>query len=469
MLAKFDINARDALALAGEMFAASKFEEAGRLFQAAINIEPGSFEAHHGLGCSLAAVKKYGEALPWIDRAMGIALDKLMTASQAMAVALGEMGRAPEAFHILDGMLTLDPNNAALHYNRAIMLMQMNRFEDAIDEFEVVLKLDPSVNSDFGSATYGRGFSNLVLGNYADGFRDFEHRLKLPLPEALAKVEQWTGQDLDGKSIAVLGEMGSGDNIMFARYLALMMAKWDVRISCFMPKGLPQAFAGMPGVEFFTTYTALDHLRPDYWVRIMSLGWCFKTTKATIPPPAPLRFDDQLLAKWRWFRGMGNQPHGDNRFRVGLCWAGSPKSKYDEHRTIPLRLLEPLIALKKRHPRLRFYGLQQDIREVDHAAAAVLDIEHIGEQFANFADTAHALKCLDLVITCDTSVAHMAGTVGVPTWVLLTTFRTYWLWVKGETRTAWYPSMTCFRQDTDGDWPGVVARVTGELETLMSR
>src|SRR5260370_34323 len=182
MLDKININARDALALAGEMFAVSKFEEAGRLYQAAINIEPGNFEAHHGLGCSLAAVKKYAEALPWIDRAMGIALGRLMTASQAMAVTLGEMGRAPEAFRILDGMLTLNPNDAALHYNRAIMLMQMNHFEDAIAEFEVVLKLDPAVNSDFGSATYGRGFANLVLVNSLDALRHLPHRLQSPLP-----------------------------------------------------------------------------------------------------------------------------------------------------------------------------------------------------------------------------------------------------------------------------------------------
>ena len=446
MLDKIDISAREMVTLAGNLFAAQKFDQAGRLYQAAANVEPDNFDAVHGAGCSLAIVKKYAEALPWIDRASNIAFRKLMMASLAKAVALGEMGRTDEAFGMINGMLAHDPGNAMLHYNRAVLLTQLFRFSEALDEYDAVIKLDPTLNADVGSPAYSRGFIHMMLGNYADGLRDLEDRPKLPLPPHLSG-EQWTGtQDLDGKTIVVLWERGLGDNIMFARYLPVITARWDARVVFFIPPGLPEALAAMPGVEVVTEDAGLKAVRADYWVRIMSLAYCLRTTKATIPPPVPLAHDDELLAKWRWFRGMGSQPHGDDPFRVGLCWAG---------------------ALKKRHPRLRFYGLQQDIREGDRDAAAVLDIEHIGEQFGNFRDTAHAMKCLDLVITCDTSIAHMAGTVGVPTWVLLTTFRTPWVY--GETKSAWYPSMTCFRQDTDGDWPGVVARLTGELETLMSR
>jgi hypothetical protein len=146
-----------------------------------------------------------------------------------------------------------------------------------------------------------------------------------------------------------------------------------------------------------------------------------------------------------------------------LCWSGNPKSKYDQHRSIPLHLLAPLWGSHN----VRFYSFQQAVRETDRDAFDKFDIVRLGSYLTDFRQTAHAMKCLDLMITCDTSVAHMAGTVGVPTWVMLTKFRTYWLWMKGRTDNPWYPSLRAFKQTTDGDWPGVVARIINDVETLL--
>ena len=155
---------------------------------------------------------------------------------------------------------------------------------------------------------------------------------------------------------------------------------------------------------------------------------------------------------------------------VGLCWAGSPLSRYDEHRTIPLGLLDPLIRAAP--GKTRFYSLQQDIRDTDKYAFECLTEDEvltpIGPGFSDFRETAHAMKCLDLVITVDTSVAHMAGTVGVPTWTLLTKFRTYWLWLQGKSTTPWYPSFTLFRQSKDGDWESVIETVRAKLMGLLA-
>src|SRR5260370_3270338 len=232
MLDKIDISAREMVTLAGNLFAAQKFDQAGRLYEAASNAEPDNFDAVHGAGCSLAIVKKYGEALPWIDRATTIAFRKLMTASLAKAVVLGEMGRTDEAFGMINGMLAHDPGNAMLHYNRAVLLTQLLRFSEALDEYDAVIKLDPTLNADVGSPAYSRGFIHMMLGNYADGLRDLEDRPKLPLPpylsaDASTSAHQWTGtQDLDGKTILVLWERALGDNIMFARYLPVITARW---------------------------------------------------------------------------------------------------------------------------------------------------------------------------------------------------------------------------------------------------
>src|SRR5260370_11289989 len=140
----------------------------------------------------------------------------------------------------------------------------------------------------------------MALGNYAEGLRDLEDRPKLTLPpnltgDASTSAQQWTGdQDLDGKTIVVLWERGLGDNIMFARYLPVITARWDARVVFFIPKGLPEALAAMPGVEVVTEDSGLKDVRADYWVRIMSLAYCLRTTKAAIPPPVPLHADQTL-------------------------------------------------------------------------------------------------------------------------------------------------------------------------------
>ena len=180
----------------------------------------------------------------------------------------------------------------------------------------------------------------------------------------------------------------------------------------------------------------------------------------TVPRNLPIAYDEGLLRQWHGLIRPGP-------LNVGLCWAGNPESRYDEHRTIPLETLAPLIDLAETRP-VRFFGLQQGLRESDEAAATDLPIRHIGHMFHDYRNTAHAMKCLDLVVTVDTSVAHMAGTVGVPTWILVTRFRTYWLWLKGRDDTPWYPSVKLIRQPVHGSWPSTVGIVRENLLGLLA-
>jgi tetratricopeptide (TPR) repeat protein len=448
------LNPKDAMQLGQELFKADRLEDALSAFSAAAETEPENYEAAFHTAFTLSALKRYHAALPWYDRAAAIWMTQgnLLTLNRAQI--LGEMGRNEEAISMMNGFLVRQPNHAHAHYNRGVLRMQMDDFEGGLEDFERSLALDPATAN--GDAKFCRGFANLVLGNYLDGFRDFEHRLK---DNIYAKAGPAQGEelrpehDVSGKTILVLSVMGRGDVIQFGRFLPMLVER-GANVLVTADRGTEQLFSAIPGVTVFAETDVLP--ASDYWCHMMGLAHAFQITVDSVPPPLPMAYDPGLLAAWR-------ERIPARTFNVGLCWAGSPTSRYDEHRSIPLEMLRPLTDLAGD---IRFYGLQQDIRPADQAASASLPIRHIGREFKDFRQTAHALKCLDLVVTVDTSVAHMAGTVGVPTWILTTRFRTYWLWLKGRNDTPWYPSVELIRQPVHGNWPSAIAVVRERLRRI---
>lgn len=446
------------MSLAHKLFSAGHYAEAARVYQGVAIAENGNYDAVHGVALCHSSLKQYDEAIRWYDRAGAVSLTQLIATALNKATALGETGRSHDALRTLDDLLRLSPNNATALYNRGLLRMQVEQWHEAIEDFERSLKLAPSAS--YGNIEYARGFANLVLGNYMEGFRDFENREKDEVPAAGG--EEWIGdQSLMGRTILVHAEMGSGDTIQFSRYLPMMVDR-GAHVYAVVHPGLTPLLDGMTGVTFCTEDPE-SWPRTDYWVRLMSLAYCFNTTLETVPRPTIIiRPDEEGFMKW-----LHQMQPNSGRYNIGLCWAGNPESKYDAHRTIPAALLAPLVALARKHP-VRFYGFQQTVRDSDREALQGLDILNLGPRFTDFRETAHAMGCLDLMITCDTSVAHMAGTVGVPTFVLLTKFRTYWLWLAGQDTTPWYPSMRCFKQTRDGDWPGVISTVTDRVAELVA-
>lgn len=457
MLPRTELNARDAMQIAHELFSLADYDKAARAYQAVAILENGNFDAVHGVGVARLELKEFDQALTWLDRAGTVAITQLVAVALNKAVALGEMGRTHEAIGLLEGALQLSPNDPKIHFNLGVLRMQIELFDAAIQDFEKALSLDPSES--YGSAKYARGFSNLVLGNYLSGFEDFEHRSKDYVPVEPQHGVEWTGQQpLAGKTILVHAEMGSGDTIQFGRYLPLMV-ECGAKINAVVHPGLRPLFEGAQGITLYGEDEAWP--RSDYWVRLMSLARCFETTENSVPAPLSIVYDPSVMKRWR-------RVITQDTINIGLCWSGNPKSKYDVHRSIPARLFEPLVAIRERLP-IRFYCFQQQVRESDREGFAALGLMDVGPLLTDFRETAHAMKCLDLMVTCDTSVAHMAGTVGIPTWVMLTKFRTYWLWMIGRDTTPWYPSMSCLKQTTDGDWPEVMQRVIDKLEDFMGQ
>ena len=456
---RLELNPKDAATLAEEMFKAGQFGDAFAVFEALSETNPKDWEVAHHAGYCLLAQRKYKESLPWFDRAASIAVSALNQITLNKSEALGEAGRSEEAIHMLrHGILRQYPDHAKALYNLGVLLMQTQKFEEALTCFERVSKLDSECAG--GNWRYCEGFAHLVLGDYIKGFAGFRERMREENGVGLAQgteLRHWH-RNISGATVLVLNCTGRGDVIQFGRYVPMLVDR-GANVSIIADRGLEALFVGMEGV---TIYAETDILpASDYWTHIMDLANVFETTVDTVPAPLQLTYDVELLKKW------AHAIPDVGVLNVGLCWAGNPESRYDEHRTIPLEMLRPLIDLQYAH-KVRFFSLHLDIRDGDWTAYDSMDMAPIGERFTNYRETAHAMKCLDLVITVDTSVAHMAGTVGVPTWILTTRFRTYWLWLKGRNDTPWYPSVELIRQPLDGDWPSAVAVAREKLLGLLA-
>ncbi len=458
---RIELNPKDAMTLGREMFRMNRLDDARASFEAVADTCPDDWDAAFQTAFILSAQQKYDEALPWYERAMAIALTQANLVCLNRAVALGELGRSEEGAAMLEALIARQPGHAHALYNLGVLYMQMDRFEEARALFQCSIDIDPATAE--GDAIYCRGFANLVLGNYLEGFTGFENRLKANAKGGPAEGDElrpWDIHDggLMGTTVLVLSEMGRGDMIQFGRYLP-MLGELGARVLLVADRGTEALFQGMPGVTVFAPTDILP--AADYWCHMMGLAHVFQTTVETVPQPMPLVYAEWALEKWRCIIP------DSACLNVGLCWAGNPESRYDNHRTIPLETLRPLIELAGSR-KVRFYNLQQSLRDCDREARESLPITDIGHHFTDFRQTAHAMKCLDLVITVDTSVAHMAGTVGVPTWILVTRFRTYWLWLKGREDTPWYPSVKLIRQPIHGSWPSTVEVVRDRLLGMLA-
>lgn len=308
----------------------------------------------------------------------------------------------------------------------------------------------------YSSARFKLAYLLLRQGRYPEGWAALESRPPNLAFKQLLPAPRWEGEDLAGKSLLVGQEGGHGDMIMFSRYLPLLRDLGAARLGLICLPGLKRLFSTLEGVD---TVIAMGEPIPgpgwDHWILPASLPLRFGTTADTIPAPIPyLRPDAARSEAW-----AGRLPP---RPRVGLVWKGNPDFMNDLDRSLPhLHALAPLAAV----PGVRFVSLQKGPGQ-DEAAAppAGMDLFDAAPDLHDFADTAALVAQLDLVIAIDTAVAHLAGALGRPCWVLLPHYRTDWRWFETGEASPWYPgSMRLFRQGPDRDWAPVLARVAAEL------
>jgi hypothetical protein len=305
------------------------------------------------------------------------------------------------------------------------------------------------------------GYLNLLMGDFEPGWREREWRWKCAafgLKNRNFPQPLWHGDaPLDGKTILIYSDEGFGDAIQFSRYIPLAAARGG-HVILEVEAALTRLMSGLSGLGDCLVKPASKLPEFDLHCPLSTLPLAFRTTLETIPSGVPyLAAPAAAVAEWEARLGPRTRP------RVGLVWSGNPKHRRDLQRSLPLRALSSILELDA-----SFVSLQKDVRADDEIVLRERnDVLKIDELLQDFADTAALIPCLDLVITVDTSVAHLAGALGRPVWLLLP-FTPDWRWLLDREDSPWYPTARLFRQSQPREWTGVIERVRVALQDLIA-
>jgi hypothetical protein len=341
------------------------------------------------------------------------------------------------------------------------VLGDLRRFDEALADFDKALLLDP----DSADQHWNRGLLRLLIGDFDGGWQDYEWRLRKTDNTSLLRPyfpsrtkPRWNGeQPLGGKTILLWAEQGLGDTIQFARY-ASMIAERAGRVILEVQPPLKELLAGLEGVSQIVG-TGEDLPPHDFQCPLMSIPLAVKTRLATLPPETRgLQAPSDRIAKWEKRLPASGAP------RVAIAWAGNPDFIDDRHRSVGLPALSRLFEL----PGVEFFSIQKVLRPGDAELLERLrQVTHLGDEIEDFSDTAAIMSLVDLVISSDTSVVHLAGALGRPVWILLH-HPTDWRWLLDRDDSPWYPSARLFRQRQIGAWAEVVDRVGTELAKRLN-
>jgi len=429
--------------------------EAETAFRLSLKLQPAAPDTLGNLGRCLQLQGRLTEAEELLRRALELQPDHA-EALNNLAIVLNLQGRLPEAEALLRKLLALRPNHVDAHTNLGNILLLGCRCAEAVAEYETALRLQPA--SIF--TRFNLGAALLLNGDFARGLPEYEARL-LEDPARVARHAhrpRWDGRSsLEGKTLMLFAEQGLGDTLQFLRYVPLLKSR-GARVLLEVQAPLLPLLAGWPGVEaVFEQGASLPDY--DFQCPFLSLPLVMGTRLNSIPALGPV-FSIPEIKEAEWQRRLAK--HGPGR-RVGLVWSGNPKHQNDHNRSLPLSSLGGVL----RQPGLRFFSLQKEKRPGDAGLLSTYpSVVDLGPELGDFCDTAAVLRCLDLVVTVDTSVAHLSATLGRPTWLLIS-YSPDWRWMLGREDSPWYPSVRLFRQASHGDWAGVLARVQVELSRFV--
>ncbi|KAM3108270.1 tetratricopeptide repeat protein [Phormidesmis sp. 146-33] len=422
-------------------------EAAIACYQTVLKLKPDHRQAIHNLGACLQNLEQVEEAIAAFQKALALKPDHALT-HNSLGDAYRRSGRLDEAVRCLKRAIALDPNFPEAYQNLGTTLYQQGNFQAATDSYQQALRLRP----DYPKVRFNYSFILLLQGDLRQGFREYESRWvggDLPLPKF--SQPQWDGSDLTGKTILLHPEQGLGDTIQFIRYTPLVKQRGG-RVLFGCPPPLFRLLKTAPGID---RLIAEGESVPEFdcYVPLLSLPHLLGTTLETIPAPIPYLSTPFSASTPR------------TSLKVGFVWAGNPKNGNDVDRSAKLTDLLPLFALEG----VEFYSLQkgksaelQQFQE-QYKVTGLHDLE---DQLGDFADTAAAIALLDLVISVDTAVAHLAGAMGKPVWILLCTVPD-WRWLLDRADSPWYPTARLFRQVRSRDWSGVIASIKKELTQLI--
>jgi Tfp pilus assembly protein PilF len=427
-----------------------KPEEAQAAFDRLLTREPTHVQARINRGNALSALGRGAEALNDYDNALALHPGN-PHALYNKGNALRELDRNEDAIEAYGGALLALPSHLGSWINLGLALMALNRHQEALDAYRKALELAP----DNADANFNEAVALLTAGDYRRGFEKYEWRWKRTgmAVKPRFRGRAWLGEtSVKGKTILLHAEQGLGDTIQFARY-APLLARDGAKVVLEVPPELKDLLAGIQGVSAVIargdTLPAFDLHCP-----LGSLPLAMKTELSGVPADIPyIRVAEDRIAHWR------ERIEAVPGRRIAIAWSGSAGHVNDRNRSIPLAQLDRLLAT----PGLRFISVQRDLRpdDAEHLAGQT-GLLHVGDDLADFSDTAAVLSLCDMTICVDTSVAHLAAALGRPLCVMIP-FQPDWRWTADGERTPWYPQVRLFRQAAPGDWAGVVSRLSEVL------
>jgi tetratricopeptide (TPR) repeat protein len=434
-------------------FGQQRYREASERFARSAEIRPdaGAFRLE---ARSLLHLRRPEEALQACERALELAPDHPDILG-TRGLILQNLARHEEALAWFDRAIALKPDFAEALNDRGITLVALRRFDEASASYDRAVAMAP----DYADAHWNAALLQLLLGDFANGFARREWGRK---SRAVGFVDRrftkpmWRGEQIAGQTILLHSDEGMGDAIQFSRYAPLVVAR-GASVILEVQDALQPLLSRLEGVSLCLARSADAMPAFDLHCPLSSLPLVFKTRLETIPAPSGPPPSAACMRAWQQRLGA------HDRLRVGLVWSGNPAHGNDRNRSMPLRMMGPLLDVAA-----RFVSLQKDVTDGDKASLhACTDIVDLTGHLADFAETAALIACLDLVITVDTSVAHLAGALGRPTWILLPYTPDY-RWLLDRDDSPWYPSVRLFRQDESRDYAKVIARVRDELMPLVA-
>jgi tetratricopeptide (TPR) repeat protein len=422
-------------------------------FDRAISLQPEFAQGHYNLGVLLQALKRMEAAMACYDRTIALKADHAPAYANRGSVrqALGQIDAALSDY---DRALALEPGLVEARTNRGTAQQEMLHMDEAMACFDMAVSSSP----EYALGHWNRSLACLLLGDFAEGWQEYEWRwnaASLAFPRRDFAQPLWLGREsIAGKTILLHAEQGLGDTIQLCRYVP-MVAQLGASVILEVQAPLIGLLAGSLGIASLVARGS--RLPPfDCHCPVFSLPLALQTRLATIPSYAAyLRVDPAKTAQWRSALGSKVQP------RIGLVWSGSASHVNDRNRSLALsELVEHL-------PRgFEYVSLQREVRESDQSAMKSRpDIRHFGDRLADFTDTAALCELMDLVISVDTSVAHLGGALGKPVWILLP-FSPDWRWLLKRDDSPWYPSAKLYRQHRMRDWSNVIRQVGVDLKRI---
>jgi len=426
--------------------------EAAECFRQVLPRNPDDAGAHNNLGNVLKNQGQLLEAVQCFRQALSIN-PHYAKAHNNLGIVLSSQGQLTEAVACFQRALQIDPGDVNARYNLGIAYKDLGQLDEAADYYEQTLRLVPQ----HANARWNRSHLLLLRGDYQRGWPEYESRWTQPdhVQRHLDRP-RWDGSPLQGKTILLYYEQGFGDTLQFIRY-APLVKRLGGRVLFECQPALLGLLERMVGIDQLVAVGS--SLPPfDYQVPLLSLPGLFQTTLATIPADIPyLQISPELVRSW------GKKLQRLDGFKVGIVWQGNPKFASDRKRSFPLAHFEPLSRVKG----VVLVSLQKGPGTAQLRAsagrAAILDL---GEQLEDFTDTAAVMKNLDLIVSSDTSVPHLAGALGVHVWTVLQLMPD-WRWLLGREDSPWYPTMRLFRQNRRGDWAEVMDHVAAALRCVM--